>query len=97
MIKTEEGPLAMHNSPRCGAKCKRTGKPCRMPAMDNGRCFLHGGKSTGPRTPKGIEKCRKAPWKHGIYSKESLERRNQTKFLIKESKKLLSKIESDEL
>ena len=32
---------------RCGARSKRTGKPCRDAAMPNGRCKLHGGKSTG--------------------------------------------------
>ncbi|HTD86021.1 MAG TPA: HGGxSTG domain-containing protein [Candidatus Binatia bacterium] len=34
-------------APRCGARSKRTGKPCRGAAMPNGRCKLHGGKSTG--------------------------------------------------
>jgi hypothetical protein len=34
---------------RCGARSKRTGKPCQGAAMPNGRCKLHGGKSTGPR------------------------------------------------
>jgi hypothetical protein len=34
------------NSPRCGAKT-RAGPPCRQPAMKNGRCRLHGGKSPG--------------------------------------------------
>tara|TARA_B100001123_G_C15224851_1_gene992747 strand:+ start:294 stop:743 length:450 start_codon:yes stop_codon:yes gene_type:complete len=29
----------------CGAKAKRTGLPCRQPAMKNGRCRLHGGKT----------------------------------------------------
>ena len=38
-------------APRCGARSKRTGKPCRAAAMPNGRCKVHGGKSTGPRTP----------------------------------------------
>lgn len=32
----------------CGAKT-RTGRPCRNYAMPNGRCRLHGGKSTGPK------------------------------------------------
>lgn len=36
-------------APRCGAKGKRTGKPCRAPAMANGRCHKHGGA-----TPSGI-------------------------------------------
>ena len=35
---------------RCGARSKRTGKPCRAAAMPNGRCKLHGGKSTGPHS-----------------------------------------------
>lgn len=37
--------LALH--PRCGAYCRTTGEPCRNPAMKNGRCRMHGGKSTG--------------------------------------------------
>ncbi len=44
---------------------KRTGKPCQAAAMPNGRCKLHGGKSTGPRTPEGLERSRRANWKHG--------------------------------
>src|SRR5690606_24636193 len=34
----------------CGAKT-RSGLPCRNRPMANGRCRMHGGKSTGP--PKG--------------------------------------------
>ena len=57
------------NAPRCGAKT-RSGQPCRAPAMANGRCRMHGGKSTGPRTPAGLERSRKANLKHGLYSAE---------------------------
>ena len=47
--------------PRCGAKRKRDGKPCEAPvvwdderdAPRNGRCRVHGGCSTGPRTSEG--------------------------------------------
>ncbi|MHC4550302.1 MAG: HGGxSTG domain-containing protein [Planctomycetota bacterium] len=46
--------------PRCGAKTRR-GTPCQAPAAwdkvrdqpRNGRCRLHGGLSTGARTPAG--------------------------------------------
>lgn len=46
--------------PRCGARC-RDGHACRAaalwlpgdPAPRNGRCRLHGGLSTGPRTAEG--------------------------------------------
>ena len=30
----------------CGAKT-RSGKPCKAKAMANGRCYKHGGASTG--------------------------------------------------
>jgi hypothetical protein len=64
--------LVMANAaPRCGARSKRTGKPCRGAAMPNGRCKIHGGKSTGPRTPEGLERSRRANWKHGHFSREA--------------------------
>ena len=39
--------------------------------MANGRCRMHGGKSTGPRTPEGLERSRRSNWKHGYYSAEA--------------------------
>lgn len=33
---------------RCGAKT-RSGNPCKNYAMANGKCRMHGGKSTGPK------------------------------------------------
>jgi hypothetical protein len=39
--------------------------------MPNGRCKIHGGKSTGPRTPEGLERSRRANWKHGHFSREA--------------------------
>jgi hypothetical protein len=35
------------------------------------RCRLHGGRSTGARTLKGIEQCRRANLRHGLYSQEA--------------------------
>jgi len=54
-------------APRCGART-RAACPCRQPAMANGRCRLHGGLSTGPRTPAGLTRSRRARWKHGARS-----------------------------
>jgi hypothetical protein len=34
---------------------------------------MHGGMSTGPRTPEGLERSRRANWKHGAYSREALD------------------------
>jgi hypothetical protein len=39
--------------------------------MRNGRCRLHGGRSTGPRTEAGIERIRAARTRHGLWSPES--------------------------
>ena len=61
-----------NSAPRCGARTRK-GTPCRGPAMTNGRCrMMHGGKSTGPQTHEGLECSRKANWKHGYYSAESI-------------------------
>ena len=38
---------ALKHAPRCGANCRTTGHPCRNAAMKNGRCRMHGGRSTG--------------------------------------------------
>jgi hypothetical protein len=50
---------------RCGAHARTTGKPCQAPAMPNGRCKLHGGMSTGPKTAAGrarIAAAQRARW-----------------------------------
>ena len=54
-------------APRCGART-RSGAPCKGPAMHNGRCRMHGGTSTGPRTKRGLANSSVANWKHGLYS-----------------------------
>ena len=75
--------LIMANAtPRCGARSKRTGKPCRGAAMPNGRCKVHGGMSTGPRTPEGLERSRRANWKHGYYSREAKTERSRVRAAI---------------
>ncbi|MGE0120954.1 MAG: HGGxSTG domain-containing protein [Dongiaceae bacterium] len=56
-------------APRCGAQT-RAGGACRQPAMANGRCRLHGGKSTGARTAAGVARCRTATLTHGHRSAE---------------------------
>jgi hypothetical protein len=49
--------------PRCGART-RAGGTCGRSPMANGRCDLHGGKSTG--APRGNRNA----WKHGLRSAE---------------------------
>jgi hypothetical protein len=57
------------SAPRCGTRT-RCGGECRQPAMANGRCRMHGGLSTGPRTAAGLARSRRARWKHGARSTE---------------------------
>jgi hypothetical protein len=55
-------------APRCGARARTTGCPCRAPAMPNGRCRMHGGRCTGPRTPEGMARMIAAKTTHGRYA-----------------------------
>lgn len=55
----------------CGARSKRTGKPCLSNAVYmNGRCRFHGGLSTGPRTEAGKQVARENGKKGGRPRKE---------------------------
>jgi hypothetical protein len=62
-----------NTAPRCGART-RAGTPCRSPAMPNGRCRMHGGRSTGPRTIEGLNRLRAATTKHGAYATSAARR-----------------------
>ena len=45
----------------CGAFARSTGKPCQAPGNGRGgRCKLHGGMSTGPRTEQGRRRLQEA-------------------------------------
>jgi len=66
---------ALERHPKCGAHARTTGKSCRNPAMENGRCRMHGGKSTG------------RPIIHGMYTKEKKQKYAEAKILLKELRK----------
>jgi hypothetical protein len=51
--------LRAEAAPRSGAR-NRAGNSCRSPAMANGRCRLHGGRSPGAPRGEG-----QGMWKHG--------------------------------
>ncbi len=78
---------------KCGAKT-RQGTPCRQVAMRNGRCRFHGGKSTGPKTPDGRARSRRANWKHGRYSAEAKARQRELRELLKDSARVLEALTS---
>jgi hypothetical protein len=43
----------MRQKIKCEAYARSTGNPCQAKALANGRCVLHGGTSTGAKTPEG--------------------------------------------
>ena len=73
---------------RCGART-RSGPSCRQPAMRNGRCRMHGGKSTGPRTPEGLERSRKARLVHGRYAAAVMADRREEREVLRALKRLV--------
>jgi hypothetical protein len=80
-------PLA-HASPRCGART-RACTPCRSPAMPNGRCRMHGGASTGPRTPEGLQRIVKARTRHSAYGADMREVRRLVRALKEGQRRVL--------
>jgi hypothetical protein len=61
---------ALKLAPKCLAFARTTGQPCKNASMPNGRCKMHGGKSTG------------RPITHGQRSKEADKNRKEIKFLL---------------
>jgi len=51
-MKTQPNPMqrafdALKLAPKCGAFARTTGETCKNASMANGRCRMHGGKSSG--------------------------------------------------
>jgi hypothetical protein len=73
---------------RCGAKT-RGGHPCRQAAVrGRGRCRMHGG-ARGSGGPRGD---RNGNFKHGLWTRESIETRKATQAKIREIKSYLQAI-----
>jgi len=75
-----------NSSPRCGAKTRRA-TACRSPAMENGRCRMHGGKSPG--APRGRQH---GNYKHGERSIAAIEFRKHYARLLKDSRFLIKEV-----
>ena len=78
---------------RCGAKTRR-GMGCQRPAnKKNGRCRLHGGASTGPKTNEGRARISDANSRHGRYTKVQLEKQRTNAAAGRAIRKELRQIE----
>lgn len=67
----------------CGAKTRKGGS-CRQPAMKNGRCRLHGGKSLSGKDH--------GRYCHGMRTKESMELRQELAELMRETRELMREV-----
>ena len=68
---------ALKKHPRCNAYARTTGAFCKNPAMKNGRCRMHGGKSTG------------RPIVYGIYTQEQKRKNAEIKQILRAFNELL--------
>lgn len=76
--------------PRCQATSKRTKQQCGSPAIRGKRvCRIHGGKSAGPKSEAGKERCAEAKTIHGRETRAIRAKRKQKLAELKFYGKLL--------
>jgi hypothetical protein len=76
----------MHQALRCHATSKRSGKPCRSPAVrSHSVCRMHG---AGGGAPKG----NKNALKHGLYTAEAIETRRMVADLTRQARETVKMI-----
>jgi len=75
--------MKMHFAPRCTAKSKRSGLPCKSPAVRGWAvCRMHGaggGAKPGKAHPA---------WRHGLRGQEWIEARAKMNELMKEAREI---------
>lgn len=78
----------MHRAPRCTARSKRTGLPCKSPAVRGWEvCRMHGARGGSKRGPSANA------WKHGMRSAAAQEERREIRELIAEARELVASLE----
>jgi hypothetical protein len=80
----------MDTLPICKALSKQSGQRCKNFAS-NGKtvCHIHGGRSSGAKTPEGKQRSAKSNLKHGRYTEMAKEERKEIRALINLSKSCL--------
>jgi hypothetical protein len=69
---------------QCSARSKRTKERCKAPAITGKAvCRAHGGRSTGPRTEEGRQRCAAAKVTHGRDTRRSRAQRKQEMALLR--------------
>lgn len=83
-MKVDANPMQRaHAAPRCTARSKRTGLPCRAPAVRGWKvCRMHGaggGHKAGPQHPA---------WRHGMRSQAWIETMAEINELVREAREI---------
>ena len=77
MANPMQSEMPMHQSPRCTARSKRTGKPCRSPAVKGWSvCRMHGARGGAPKGK------RNGAYRHGNFTKEAMARKQAVSLLM---------------
>jgi hypothetical protein len=85
-LKNGNPPGDLRSARRCGAKNRR-GNPCQCPAMANGRCRLHGGLSTGAKTPEGKARAAMSNYRHGNYTNQAIAERREARMRARDARR----------
>ena len=88
-MKGDANPMhSAHATPRCAARSKRTGLPCRAPAVRGWRvCRMHG---AGGGAPLGRAH---GAWRHGGRSGEAMALRRLTNALARTAREAEARVE----
>ena len=82
-MRPNRDPTRLQEAPRCHARSKRTGKPCRAPAVRGYKvCRMHGARGGAPRGNKNA-------MKHGYYSEQAIQQRKAVAELIRRSREIV--------
>ncbi|MEM1009430.1 MAG: hypothetical protein AAGJ35_10525, partial [Myxococcota bacterium] len=77
----------MHNSPRCAAKSKRSGKRCKNPAVKGWNvCRMHGARGGAPKGSAN------GNYRHGGFTAEAQEQEALARLINKEARDFLSSL-----
>jgi len=77
----------------CGAYARTTGNPCLGRPMSNGRCKLHGGKSTGATSIEGKKRVAEATSKRMLGGQKKLALEGYKRWLENGGRLYLSEIQ----
>lgn len=77
----------MQDAPRCHARTKGTGQPCKAPAVKGWRvCRVHGARGGAPKGPAN------GNYRHGHRTREAVELRRTLSELLRCARKLCDEL-----